>query len=80
MGKLERKMTALCKNSWCPENDQSTLSKEVLPLIALKQPYYNQNHRCHRIVRPHLVFPYRILRVKIGERCHGIPLIGPPLP
>jgi len=79
MGKLDRMMTALSEKYWCPENDQSTLSKEVLPLIALKQPYYNQNHRCHRIVRPHLGFPYRILRVTIGKRCQYIPLIGPPL-
>ena len=53
MGKLERKMTALCKNSWCPENDQSTLSKEILRLIAIKQPYYSQNYWCPRIQRPH---------------------------
>jgi hypothetical protein len=53
MGKLKRKMIVLSKNPWCPENDQSTLSKEILPLIAINQPYYNQNYRSPRIERPH---------------------------
>ena len=57
MGKLERMMTVLSETSWCPENNHSTLSKEILPLIAIKLPYYNQNYRCHRIVRPHQGFP-----------------------